>query len=279
LLNTLIEPFTYPFMREALLVAVLVGTICAMLSCYLILKGWALMGDAVSHAVFPGVVLAYVLGLPLAVGAFAAGFFCAGATGWIKSNSRVKEDTIMGIVFTGMFAMGLVMYTKIDTNIHLNHILFGSLLGIERSDLIQAVVVSVVVLLVLIVKRRDLMLFCFDQNHARTIGMNTTMLHYLLLAILAATIVAALQAVGIILTVAMLITPGCVAYQLSDRFERMMLIAVASSIFSSVFGVYISYFIDGGTGACIVLTQSALFVIAMFLGPKRGVVWTYLARA
>lgn len=266
----LLEPLQYGFMVEAMLIAALVGAVCAVLSCYLVLKGWSLMGDAVSHAVLPGIVLAYIVGLPLAVGAFCAGLLCAGSTGWIKNHSRIKEDTIMGVVFTGLFALGLVMFTKIQTDVHLNHILFGSLLGIERSDMIQAIVSAGVTLTVILVMRKDLLLYLFDANQARAVGLNTTVLHYILLALLSATIVAALQAVGIILTVAMLITPGCIAFLLSDRFDRMLWIAGGSAIFSAVAGTYASYFLNGATGACIVLTQAIVFVLAMMFAPKHG---------
>ena len=268
----LLEPLQYGFMVEAMLMAALIGAVCAVLSCYLVLKGWSLMGDAVSHAVLPGIVLAYLVGLPLAVGAFFAGLLCAGSTGWIKNHSRIKEDTIMGVVFTGLFALGLVMFTKVQSDVHLNHILFGSLLGIERSDMIQAIVSASVTLTVILALRKDLLLYLFDVNQARAVGLNTTGLHYMLLALLSATIVAALQAVGIILTVAMLVAPGCIAYLLSDRFDRMLWIASGSAIFSSVVGTYVSYFLNGATGACIVLTQSLVFVLAMVFAPKHGLV-------
>ena len=269
-LARLLEPLQYGFMVEAMLVAALIGAVCAVLSCYLVLKGWSLMGDAVSHAVLPGIVIAYMVGAPLALGAFLAGLVCASATGWIKNHSRLKEDTVMGVVFTGLFALGLVLFTKVQTDVHLNHILFGSLLGIERDDLIQAVVSAVVTLAIILVVRKDLLLYLFDANQARAVGLNTTALHYLLLALLAATIVAALQAVGVILTVAMLIVPGCIAQLVSDRFDHMLLIATASAVFSSVAGTYASYFLNGATGACIVLTQAMLFVLALFFAPKHG---------
>lgn len=273
MITTILEPFQYGFMIEAMLIAALIGAVCAVLSCYLVLKGWSLMGDAVSHAVLPGIVVAYVIGLPLALGAFVAGLVCAGGTGWIKNHSRIKEDTVMGVVFTGLFALGLVMFTKVQTDLHLNHILFGSLLGIERDDMIQAAVSAGLTLAVVLVRRKDLLLYLFDINHARAVGLNTTVLHYLLLALLSATIVAALQAVGIILTVAMLITPGCIAYLLSDRFDRMLLIAVIAATASAVIGTYASYFLNGATGACIVLVQSLVFVGAMVFGPKHGMLW------
>lgn len=273
MIATILEPFQYGFMIEAMLIAALIGAVCAVLSCYLVLKGWSLMGDAVSHAVLPGIVVAYVIGLPLALGAFVAGLVCAGGTGWIKNHSRIKEDTVMGVVFTGLFALGLVMFSKVQTDLHLNHILFGSLLGIERDDMIQAAVSAGLTLAIVLVRRKDLLLYLFDINHARAVGLNTTVLHYLLLALLSATIVAALQAVGIILTVAMLITPGCIAYLLSDRFDRMLLIAVVAATASAVIGTYVSYFLNGATGACIVLVQALVFVGAMVFGPKHGMLW------
>lgn len=267
---SLLEPFTYPFMIQAMLISSLLGAVCAVLSCFLVLKGWSLMGDAISHAVLPGIVIAYLVGAPLAIGAFLAGLTCAGATGWIKNHSRVKEDTVMGIVFTGLFALGLVMFTKVQTDVHLNHIVFGSPLGIERDDKVQAVVTGTVTLAVMLILRRDLLLFCFDPNQAKAVGLNTTVLHYVMLSVLSASIVAALQAVGIILTVAMLITPGCIAYLLTDRFDRMLIIAVTSAVASAVVGTYASFHANGATGACIVLTQSLLFVIAMIFAPKHG---------
>jgi manganese/iron transport system permease protein len=268
-------PLSYGFMQRALVVAVLVGAVCAVLSCYLILRGWSLMGDAISHAVLPGIVIAFVLGLPLAVGAFAAGLGCAVATGYLKENSRVKEDTVMGIVFSGMFGFGLVLFTKVETDQHLNHILFGDMLGVTARDLIETGIVAGGALLAVLVKRRDLLLYCFDPQHARAIGLPVRMLHYGLLALLSLTIVAALKAVGIILVVAMLIAPGAIAYLLSNRFERMLAIAAAVAVGSSVAGTLISFHIDGATGPCIVLIQMAVFAIAFLLtrsfpAPQRG---------
>jgi len=266
-----LDPFRYSFMMEALFVGALVGTVCAVFSCYLVLKGWSLMGDAISHAVLPGIVLAYMAGLPLAVGAFAAGLLCATTTGWIKASTRIKEDTVMGIVFTGMFAFGLVLFTKVETDAHLNHILFGNILGIERDDLLQTVIAAGLTLLIILALRKDLMLFCFDAAHARAIGLNTTLLHYLLLSLLSGTIVASMQAVGIILVVAMLVTPGCTARLHTDRFDRMLLLATGSSVLASGAGVYVSFFINGSTGACIVLAQALLFSAALVWRQRRRV--------
>ena len=267
---TLLEPFTYPFMLQAMAVGVIVGAACAVLSCFLVLRGWSLMGDAISHSVLPGVVLAYVAGLPFAVGAFAAGMLCALATGFLSENSRVKEDTVMGVVFTGFFAVGLVLFTKIKSDLHLDHILFGNILGVTAEDLRNTAMIGGIALVVVLALRRDLLLFCFDPGHARTIGLRTRSLYYLLLSLLAVTIVVSLQAVGIILVVAMLITPGCVGYLLSARFGRMLWIAAASAIFSNVLGVYLSFFLNAASGACIVLIQALVFLAALFFAPKHG---------
>jgi manganese/iron transport system permease protein len=263
-------PLSYGFMQRALVIAVLVGAVCAVLSCYLILKGWALMGDAISHAVLPGIVIAFMLGLPLAVGAFAAGLGCAVATGYLRENSRVKEDTVMGIVFSGMFGFGLVLFTKVETDQHLNHILFGDMLGVRMRDLIETGIVAGGTLLVVLFKRRDLLLYCFDPQHARAIGLPVRALHYGLLVLLSLTIVASLKAVGIILVVAMLIAPGAIAYLLSNRFDRMLAIAAAVAIGSSIAGTLVSFHIDGATGPCIVLIQMTAFVAAFLFSRLRN---------
>ena len=264
------EPFAYDFMQRALGMSLLVGAVCAVLSCYLVLKGWSLMGDAISHAVLPGIVIAYVAGLPLVVGAFAAGLACALLTGYLKDNSRVKEDTVMGIVFSGMFGFGLVLFTKVETDQHLNHILFGNVLGVTAADLIETAIVAGGTLLIVLAKRRDLLLYCFDPNHARAIGLPVRVLHYGLLVLLSLTIVSSIKAVGIILVIAMLIAPGATAYLLTDRFERMLVIAVAVACGSAAFGTLISFHINGATGACIVLVQALVFVAAFLFAPKRG---------
>jgi manganese transport system permease protein len=271
-LSSLIAPFQYDFMIRATLVSALVGAICAVLSCYVILKGWSLMGDAVSHSVLPGVVLAYVIGIPFAIGAFVFGLGSVVAIGFIKSRSRVKEDTVIGVVFTTLFALGLVMISKVPSEVHLSHILFGDVLGISDGDVLQTVIVGALTLVTVMVLRKDLLLFCFDPTHARSIGLNTGFLYYALLTVLALTIVTALQTVGIILVVAMLITPGATAYLLTDRFSRMLGIAAASSVFCGVVGTYISYFLDGATGGCIVVLQGVLFLLALAFAPKHGLV-------
>lgn len=263
-------PLAYDFMQRALIGAVLTGAVCAVLSCFLVLKGWSLMGDAVSHAVLPGIVLAYLAGLPLAIGAFAAGLFCAVATGFLKDYSRVKEDTVMAIVFSGMFAFGLVLFARVDTDQHLNHILFGNLLGIDARDLIEIALVAGVTFVIVVAKRRDLALYCFDPQHARAIGLPVGVLHYGLLVMLAATIVAALKAVGVILVVSMLVAPGAIAFLLTSRFDWMMAIAVAVAVFSAVTGTIVSYHLNGATGPCIVLIQAAIFIAVLFAGAWRG---------
>lgn len=267
----LTAPLAFEFMQRALLAAVLIGAVCSVLSCYLVLRGWSLMGDAISHAVLPGIVLAFVTGLPLAVGAFAAGLSCAILTGYLKANSRVKEDTVMGIVFSGMFGLGLVLVTKIETDQHLNHILFGNMLGVTWRDVLEITVISGAVLMVVLAKRRDLLLFCFDPQHARAIGLPVGAMHYGLLALLALTIVASIKAVGVILVVAMLVTPGATAYLLTNRFDRMLLVSAAVAIGSSVIGTLTSFHIDGATGPCIVLIQSAAFLTAFLFAPRSGV--------
>lgn len=249
-------------MQRALVIAIVVGTVCAVLSCYLVLKGWSLMGDAVSHAVLPGIVIAFMLGLPLAVGAFFSGLGCAVATGYLEENSRIKEDTVMGIVFSGMFGFGLVLFTKVETDQHLNHILFGNMLGVTARDIMETAVVSGGVLLAVLLKRRDLLLYCFDPQHARAIGLPVRALHYGLLILLSLTIVASLKAVGIILVVAMLIAPGAIAYLLANRFEHMLGIAVAVAVGSCIAGTIASFHIDGSTGPCIVLVQMSVFMAA-----------------
>ena len=263
-------PLQFEFMVKAILVSALVGVVCSALSCFMILKGWALMGDAVSHAVLPGVVIAYVLNIPFAIGAFVFGVGSVIAIGFIKAKTRVKEDTVIGLVFTGFFALGIVLVSKVKSTIDLGHILFGNVLGIADSDIIQTVIISIVTLVTLAILRKDLILFCFDSTHARSIGLNITFLYYVLLCLLSLTAVAGLQTVGIILVVAMLVTPGATAYLLSDRFDHMLLIAMACGMFSSVIGTYISYHIDGSTGGCIVVLQTLLFLIAMTFAPKHG---------
>lgn len=253
----------HAFMQHALIAAVAVSAVCALLSCFVVLKGWSLMGDAVSHAVFPGVVLSAWLGAPIALGAFIAGMMCALSVGFLKQTTRIKEDTLMGVVFAGMFALGVVLFAKIDTDQHLRHILFGNLLGIDIVRLTQTVAVAVAVFILLLLKRRDLLLYCFDESHARVSGLSPIALRYGLLAALSLTIVVAMQAVGVILVIAMLISPGITAFLLTKRFGAMLCAAIVCACMTSVAGVVISYHLDSATGATIVLTQVVLFIVAL----------------
>ena len=270
ILDWFIVPMSYPFMQRALVIALLVGVVCAVLSCYLVLRGWSLMGDAISHGVLPGIVVAAMTGFPLVVGAFAAGLSCAVLTGYLKENSRLKDDTVMGIVFSGLFALGIVLFSRIETDLHLTHILYGNVLGVDTQDLIEMGVIAGVTLLVVLVKRRDFLLYCFDPSHARVVGLPVRTLHYGLLVLLSLTIVAALKVVGIILAVAMLVAPGAIAYLLTDRLERMLMIATVVASGSCVAGVLVSYHIDGATGPCIVLIQASIFILSFLFAPKHG---------
>jgi ABC-type Mn2+/Zn2+ transport system permease subunit len=265
------EPLNFAFMRDALLVGSVVGAMCAVLSCFLVLKGWSLMGDAISHAVLPGIVMAYIIGLPLALGAFAAGLLCAVGTGFIKRNSRLKEDAVMGVVFTGLFAFGLVLFSRTPSDLHLDHILVGSILGISKSQAIQTIGLGIGVLAITLILRRDLLLICFDPGQARVMALPDRLLNYLLLALLAAAIVVAIQAVGIILVVAMLVTPGSIGQLWTDRFDRMLGIATLSAVGSTVAGIFASYHLAASTGGCIVLTQGLLFFASLLFAPKYGI--------
>ena len=266
----LLEPLSHDFMRRAILISSLVAAVCGFLSSFLTLKGWALMGDAVSHAVMPGVVVAYALGVPFSLGAFIFGVGSVTLIGFIKQKSRVKEDTVIGLVFTGFFALGIVLVSKIRSNIDLMHILFGSPLGISLSDIKQTILISLLVVTILSIFRKDLMLYCFDPRHAKTVGINVVFLHYLLLTCLSLSAVVGLQTVGIVLVVAMLITPGATAYLLTDQFDKMLLLATFSSIVSSVLGIYISYWFDLETGGSIVLVQTFIFLFAFLFAPRYG---------
>lgn len=266
--DTAMLPFVFPFMQQALIISALVAVPTALLSCFLVLKGWSLMGDAISHAVLPGVALAYVAGLPLAVGAFAAGMTCALATGYLKENSRVKEDTVMGVVFSGMFGLGIVLYTKIETEVHLDHILFGNMLGVSWGDVLETGLIGIAVSAIVVLKWRDLLLHAFDPQQARAIGLPVRLLHYGLLSILSLAIVGALKAVGIILAIAMLVAPGAIAYLLTDRFDRMLAASVLIAVSCSLAGVYLSFFIDSAPAPTIVLLMTLVFIV-VFLLPRQ----------
>ena len=260
--ETLLMPFRFGFMQNAFLISAIVSVPTALLSCFLVLKGWALMGDAVSHAVLPGIVLAHVLGVPLLLGAFVAGMTCSLATGYLSSNSRVKDDTVMGVVFSGMFAIGLVIYVAIDTNLHLDHILFGNMLGVGAEDLRTAGIISVAVSGAILLKWRDLVLHSFDPAQARASGLPVAWLHYGLLAALSLCIVATLSAVGLILAIGLLIAPGAIAFLLVRRFGAMLAVAVAVCMASMLAGTYLSFFIDSAPAPTIVLILTAAFLAA-----------------
>ena len=257
----LLEPLQFTFMSHALLISLVVSIPCALLSVFLVLKGWALMGDAMSHAVFPGIVLAWILGLPLATGAFIAGVFCAVATGYLKDNSRIKQDTVMGIVFSGMFAAGLILYIAVKPDIHLDHILFGDMLGVTIGDIIQTMIIAGLVTLVISVKWRDFLLFSFDYQQAQVSGLHTRWLHYGLLCMVSLTIVATLKAVGIILSISLLIAPGAIAVLLTQRFHIALLLATGISVIVSMTGVWLSFFIDSAPAPTIVVLFAVVFIM------------------
>ena len=266
----LLLPLQFAFMTNALLISLIIAVPCGLLSCYLVLKGWSLMGDAVSHAVLPGVVVAYIINIPLVIGAFVAGMICAVLTGYLNENSRVKQDTVMGVVFSGMFGVGIVLYTKVQSDVHLDHILFGNMLGVGWNDILTTAAIAAFVLLVMAFKWRDFLLHAFDPAQAMAAGLPVRLLHYGLLCILSLTIVSALKAVGIILTIALLIAPGAIAFLLTKRFERMLLISGAVAALSSLTGVYSSFFIDSAPAPTIVLLMTLIFIIAFFAAIRRN---------
>lgn len=270
-MDAIIAPLEYDFMVKAVIVSSLVGIVCALLSCFLVLRRWSLMGDAVSHSVLPGVVLAYVAGLPFTIGAFVFGLGGAISIGYIKERVRLKDDAVIGIVYTTLMALGLVLVSKIPSNIDLMHILFGYVLGISDSDALQVGAIAIVTGFVLVLLRKNLLLYIFDPSHAQSIHLNVRFYHYLLLALLALTVVASVQTVGIILVIAMLITPGAIAHLLTDQFDRMLLISVVTSVVSCIVGAYASYYFDVSTGGAMVLTLGLLFIITFLFAPKYGV--------
>ena len=261
MLDLILSPFEYTFMQKAFLISIGVAIPMSIISCYLILKGWALMGDAISHAILPGIVISYIFGIALSIGAFFAGLFCALTSGYIKNNSKLKNDSILGIVFSGMFALGLILYLKIETDIHLDHILFGNILGLSWNDVINSIALGIICALFIYFQRFDLMLNIFDSQHATAIGFNVKKLNYIFLAILSLIIVASLKSTGIILGIAMLIIPGSISYLISKNFFEMMKFSLFISICSSLIGVYISFFIDSAPAPTIVLILASVFII------------------
>lgn len=262
MIEALIQPFQFPFMQNAFLITLIVAPPCALLSCFLVLKGWALMGDAVSHAVLPGIVLAHMAGLPLLLGAFIAGLGSSLLTGYLADNSRLKRDTVMGVVFSAMFALGIVLHTAFPTDVHLDHILFGNMLGVGVADLWTAALIALPVTLILALKWRDLMLHAFDPAQAQVSGLHTQALHYGLLAILSLTIVATLSSVGLILAIGLLIAPGAIAFLLTRSFGAMLLTATLVCVVAMIGGIWISFFLDSAPGPTIILILTALFLLA-----------------
>ena len=272
MIETLLTPLHYEYMLKAIFVSAVIGGVCAFLSCFITLKGWSLMGDALSHSVVPGVAVAYYAGWPFAAGAFVTGLLAAVGMGFVKTKTRLREDAVIGVVFTAFFALGLLLISLYPSQVDLRSIVFGNILGISNPDIVQVLIISGVTLVVLGFKWRDLLLFCFDPNQARALGLNTTVLHFTLLTLLSATAVAALQTVGACLVVAMLVTPGATAYLLTDRFGKMIGIATSMGVGTSIVGAYASYFFDGSTGGCIVTLQSLLFAAALVFAPKHGLI-------
>lgn len=279
MIDWLLEPFGYDFMQRAFGVTVTAAIVCGVLSCWLVLIGWSLMGDAVSHAVLPGVVIAYLLGTPFAVGALVFGIGAVALIGLVRSTSRVKEDAAIGVVFTTLFALGIVLISVVPSQTDLSHILFGNLLGVSAADLVQVLVLGAVTLAALVLKRRDLTLYAFDPTHANAIGISPRRLQALLLGLLALTVVVALQAVGVVLVVAMLIIPGATAYLLTDRFSRMLVISPAIAVACSLVGIFLSYHLDASSGGLVVLTMGAAFALAYLFAPKHGIIDRRVAAA
>ncbi|MBP7240713.1 metal ABC transporter permease [Amaricoccus sp.] len=277
-MTTLLEPFGYGYMVNAIWVSALVGALCAFLSAFLMLKGWSLVGDALSHAVVPGVAGAYILGLPFAIGAFVSGGLAAGAMLWLGSATRLRQDAAIGVVYTGFFALGLFMISIRPASVSLQTIMLGNVLAITPIDTLQLVLIGGVALVVLTLKWRDFLAVFFDEMHARTVGLRPDGLKVVFFALLALATVAALQTVGAFLVVAMIITPGATAYLLTDRFGRVIVIAVAIGAGCSAVGAYLSYFVDGATGGLIIVLLTTLFLAAFLLAPKHGLLATLARR-
>jgi manganese/iron transport system permease protein len=269
MMETILQPFQFPFMQNAFFIAILLAVPTALVSCYLVLKSWALLGDAISHAVLPGIVLAYVVNIPLAIGAFVAGMICAIATGYVAENSRIKRDTVMGVIFSGMFGLGIVLITWIKPDVHLDHILFGNILGVNAQDLAITGAIAFVIITAIGFFWRDLLLEAFDGVQARALGLRVNLLYYGLLAMIAASVVAALKSVGIILAIALLIAPGSTALLVTKRFEHMLFVAVVIAVISSILGVYLSFFIDSAPAPTIVLIMTVVFIATFIKAQAR----------
>jgi manganese/iron transport system permease protein len=271
LLNELYVPFTYSYMLKAMWVSALVGGVCAFLSAYLMLKGWSLMGDALAHSIVPGVAAAYIIGWPFAAGAFLAGILASIGMNFVKQQTRLREDAVIGLVFTTLFALGLLMASIWPTSVSIQTIVLGNILAISDEDIVQVAIIAAVSLAILAFLWKDLMVTFFDETHARTIGLNTTVLKAVFFTLLSACTVAALQTVGACLVIAMVVTPGATAYLLTDRFGLLILISIVLGVVTSFVGAYISFYLDGATGGVIVTLQTALFLLAFYFAPKHGV--------
>jgi manganese/iron transport system permease protein len=272
MMNSLLEPFAYGYMVNAMWVSALVGGTCAFLSAYLMLKGWSLIGDALSHSIVPGVAAAYMIGVPFSLGAFLSGGLAAWAMLFLNQRTKLKEDTIIGLIFTSFFGLGLFMVSLSPTSVDVQTIILGNILAVTPADTLQLVIISGVSLAILLVKWKDLMVTFFDENHARSIGLRPTLLKVLFFTILSASTVAALQTVGAFLVIAMVVTPGATAYLLTDRFPRLIAISVAIGALTSLTGAYASYFLDGATGGIIVVLQTIVFLVAFVFAPKHGLI-------
>lgn len=270
MIASLLEPFSYAYMFNAMWVSALVGAICAFLSAYLMLKGWSLIGDALSHSIVPGVAGAYMLGLPFALGAFAAGGLAAGAMLFLNQRSGLKEDTIIGLIFTSFFGLGLFMVSLSPASVSIQTITMGNILAITPGDTLQLAIIGFVTLAVLLAKWKDLMVAFFDENHARSIGLRPDVLRVVFFTLLSASCVAALQTVGAFLVIAMVVTPGATAYLLTDRFPKLLILSVTIGAGTSFIGAYLSFFADGATGGIIVSLQTLIFLSAFFFAPKHG---------
>ncbi len=269
-MNLLLEPFTYNYMVNAMWACALVGAVCGFLSAYLMLKGWSLIGDALSHAIVPGVAGAYMLGLPFSIGAFFSGGLAALAMLFLNQRTKLREDAIIGLIFTSFFALGLFMVSLSPTSVNIQTIVLGNILAITPEDLVQLVIICAVSMTVLCLKWKDLMVTFFDEDHARSVGLNTAVLRLVFFTLLAACTVAALQTVGAFLVIAMVVTPGATAYLLTDRFSRLIILSVSIGAVTSFLGAYLSYFLNGATGGIIVILMTGVFLVAFFLAPKHG---------
>lgn len=263
MIETLLLPFEFYFMQNAFLIGLIVAVPTALLSCFLVVKGWSLMGDAISHAVLPGIVLSYIFSIPLMIGAFVAGIFCAMATGYLSENCRVKQDTVMGVVFSGMFAAGLVLYTSIETDVHLDHILFGNMLGVSIEDIIITIFIAICVSSFLAMKWSDLVLQSFDPLQARASGLNVRVLNFLLLASISLTVVATLKATGLILAIALLISPGSIAFLITNQFRLMMPLAIILTILAMLSGIYLSFWIDSAPAPTVIMLLTLTFILVL----------------